>query len=983
MLNKPTQSSSSDAQLQNSNSNFSKKSQHGIQHHNHDSLLIRRPILVDVPAETLTSITAHLDPPTLLILGGVNKYLNHHIKDDNTWRRAFANQFLGIGPESDLIDEKMLLFRRTERSWRHEFILRFRLRRRWERSRSVTTSHIPVNHLVHGMHLMPSHGLLTASLEYGVVARSLPLTGKILSGFLDASGSRAGLGIGNPNAEFTPNISTYNMASEGGIAKVVWGSRVGDVLFLNAPRTMEGSGRRSATDSKVCNSLDAHEGAVLNASWIDANSGWAVTGGVDGRIKLWDAKTARCTWASEPILASLIPDHVLKVAGSATRTFVVGVVKSGNIHLWTGFDMMATNPTLTDPLPQEVIIPNPHRTSDQDYDPNASHLVISLHVDSSAGIPTILVAYENDPYFYRIWVDAYTKAVDITTYGEPYFGNLSIIVPFFGSFNHHHTGLVMAGDLLGCVNFYAWNTKHDSTSHNPSTTHQLVTPFRKLEVFQDGAAVTAIAWNGFILACGSVLGSTIVFDGTTLERLRLFPSPMGTFRPGRGPLAQLSAAAEAATAQVGQNDLAQILQQELHRQQREWEKVRQIVLGQDKDVIFVGVGDKVMAWKAGPISKYASGKHGGVRGRNTSGVLPRKQHISTSRYFAQKEIDKAIFESHDILLDQATSFTRQNHSHSTAEAQRTGLASLGLNEVEALEYVLMLSRDEATTPLRTEEDAFVGASGSQNQQQPTSVTEEGVFEIDHELASADGSVRNDRIAGPTGVSYSTSSGSASSSSSKSSITTSPSAGQHIPRAGSRSGSGIPRFSPSPTLLTNQKVQVSPPHRAEPMEAGLEWNEDDPSNDPDTDEAVGGTRLGLEDHYFPTLVEGSGSSGSERRKTEVPAKSAKKGKDKANAKETKSRKEIQSKAGVLDAAIARTHCIVTPPTTRASAWTTPFTKRMSTSPPTTLPHPSSAPPTRSAGPSTSVAGLAEADLDEDLRFALEMSLAEAMSRGDKA
>jgi len=59
---------------------------------------------------------------------------------------------------------------------------------------------------------MSEIGLLT-SIQYGVVARSLPLTGKVLKGSLDAAGT--GIGIGNPNVEFTPNVCTYTLADDG------------------------------------------------------------------------------------------------------------------------------------------------------------------------------------------------------------------------------------------------------------------------------------------------------------------------------------------------------------------------------------------------------------------------------------------------------------------------------------------------------------------------------------------------------------------------------------------------------------------------------------------------------------------------------------------------------------------------------------------------------------------------------------------------
>jgi hypothetical protein len=90
---------------------------------------IHCPILILVPSETLTAITSYLDPPSLSALAVVNTYLNGHVKDDNTWRRALFYQFLGIGPENDLDDNKALLLRRTERSWRNEFTVRYKLKR--------------------------------------------------------------------------------------------------------------------------------------------------------------------------------------------------------------------------------------------------------------------------------------------------------------------------------------------------------------------------------------------------------------------------------------------------------------------------------------------------------------------------------------------------------------------------------------------------------------------------------------------------------------------------------------------------------------------------------------------------------------------------------------------------------------------------------------------------------------------------------------
>ena len=81
--------------------------------------------LLGIPAEMLTGCTAYLDPPSLFSLAKVNTALYYHVKDDNTWRWAFASRYLGfLSPGRNTI-----LLRRSQLSWRNEFIARFRLER--------------------------------------------------------------------------------------------------------------------------------------------------------------------------------------------------------------------------------------------------------------------------------------------------------------------------------------------------------------------------------------------------------------------------------------------------------------------------------------------------------------------------------------------------------------------------------------------------------------------------------------------------------------------------------------------------------------------------------------------------------------------------------------------------------------------------------------------------------------------------------------
>ena len=113
--------------------------QHGRHHHKQANPQQQGEcLLFRVPPESLTHITAFLDPPSLLVLDQVNKRLHEHVTDDNTWRRAYVYQYLGILPEDDIqrgnghpdyTSGRDLMLRRTETSWKREFVFRWNLRR--------------------------------------------------------------------------------------------------------------------------------------------------------------------------------------------------------------------------------------------------------------------------------------------------------------------------------------------------------------------------------------------------------------------------------------------------------------------------------------------------------------------------------------------------------------------------------------------------------------------------------------------------------------------------------------------------------------------------------------------------------------------------------------------------------------------------------------------------------------------------------------
>lgn len=446
------------------------------------------------------------------------------------------------------------------------------------------------------MHLMSSHSaLLCASTAYGIVSRSLPLTGRILTGYINSTGPRIGIGVGNPNVEFAPNISTCVLASDGASAMVLWGKRNGEVTISTANKAIDLSRRGVSFLLTRCSIDDEHDGPVLDASW-DGNK-FAVTSGGDGRVKLWNAQSMRCLWTSEQQRRDLVIDPFVKVASAvSTKGLIVGCTQSGNIVLFKGFAGFITpnvklgrgrDDVETDDV-HTVSIPCPSGS------PTDSRTITSLHIDSYASRtePTLLAAYENDVHFYKIALtpdDTGEPRYHIDTFGDHLFGPLSCVRPFFAH-RPDQSSFILTGDRMGGIGVYEWQ------GWNISSARGTIRPVQRFEAHGDGSTVTAIHWDGTTLITGSSRGTTHVFDGLMFRELRSFASPTPKFR-GRGH-----------APPVDPNDDG---------------RVRQILVSPDRDVMIASVGNAVLTWKAGSIGKNVGG---GVRGRiPIDGSIHRKK----------------------------------------------------------------------------------------------------------------------------------------------------------------------------------------------------------------------------------------------------------------------------------------------------------------------------------------------------------------------
>ncbi|KIJ13712.1 hypothetical protein PAXINDRAFT_181240 [Paxillus involutus ATCC 200175] len=589
--------------------------------------------------------------------------LYEHVKDDNTWLRAFLNQFLSISPERELENEKILPLRRMENTWRKEFILRYSFRRhpgfkpplirRWERSRNPTVTHTPQDSSIDGLHLMSDKGLLTSSIQYGTVARSLPLSGKILKGYIDASGT--GLGIGNPNVEFTPNVSACAMSSDGGTARVFWGKRNGEVAVTVANKVMD-SGRAVPRFIR-CSVNDQHEGAVQQLL-PDPISNTLVSAGADGRINLWDLRTLGLMWSSGKQQVSLVTDPVISITGSLSEGFIAGALNSGDILLFNLEAQDTTGEPLAFALRQLRVTAPIHGDEHQPpvqmhgSEPEPRIAKTWLYRSTESGV-SIFVQYYNHSLLYRIFADIQSGKMTTTSFGDSSFSNVSV-VELVTSIQERDGNTMIIGDHLGFISIYDADV--------PLSSQSSITPVHRFEAHTDGG-VTAISWSPMVFATGSARGTTTVWDSLTLEPLRYFMSPAPRPAPGH-----------------------------------DWASVSQVLL--DKELVVIIVGNRAMTWNLGQAS-----------GREHKPKKTKHSHSKkslTSKGQKQCEMHKDIAESFGELEYERAHVQR---IYGREREHRSTLDSLGLSELEAVEYVLMLSRqeeEERQLRMAREEGVFEG-----------------------------------------------------------------------------------------------------------------------------------------------------------------------------------------------------------------------------------------------------------------------------------
>ncbi|EJD54595.1 WD40 repeat-like protein [Auricularia subglabra TFB-10046 SS5] len=712
-----------------------------------------RAFLLDVPPEALTHITAFLEPQALLALGQANRLLYDHVKSDNTWLRAFLVYFVRVGPEValDSVQHRPAL-RRLRPTWREEYIARYWLIRRWQRSRAPTVTHAPQWAPIGQMHLMvDGAALLTTSPVHGVVARSHALTGKKLKGFIDSRGTLAPRPTGDH-----PLPSAVALASDGGTGKIAWGFLGGEVALTRLPNVMTLGAPRNA----LCLPADAHNGAVTCVEFSQPGGHAIASAAADGTVKLWDTRHMRCLWTYTPATPLAERDACANLSFNICAGAIVVGMQTGQILAWTGFKIDAANGTCsTDNLRLATVSAPPVTSPSEDGPTVPPTRAPAVQVDCTAeGKLRLAVRYDGESVVHRVELDqGDTLTVETTTSLPSSHGRLTTLRSSFASSvkststggdpSHH---FVVSGDKAGWIHVYDWPSLQISKSWS---------------AHNDGA-ITALELTDCLLATGSAGGSITVWDALTYESLRSFSTPV----PRN-------------LADVGTQDVHALILADSH--------------------VVACVANRVIAWRVD--RRLASDLTGGKR----KGKAAAARYISP-KWQEQLEMKKDIADSIDAMK-----FSRPTSSRNTGSAyagqaraqQRTALGDLGLDEAEALEYVLMLSRDEEEARQRQLVSSSLESTSSL-------ASTSSRFSADSiELAPSDtsdsppDSAQEQEYGEPGDIFPLTP---------VPSPPVSPQLSPRSSRRSSHSNASRPRTMPTGS---NRKVQVTPPFRPEAVEAG--------------------------------------------------------------------------------------------------------------------------------------------------------------------
>jgi len=301
---------------------------------------------------------------------------------------------------------------------------------------------------------------------------------------------------------------------------------------------------------------EQHNGTVVDAVW-GAGGDVFLTAGIDGRVKLWDAAKVRCLWASlvqqDVPFPTSYPSHL---DFDSRNGIVVAAFSGGDVLIWWG--LLAFYSADATPQVSKVVIP-PESLPPPSTD--ISHLVL----DTTDGT-SLLVHHLDSAHFHRYNINLATGEVETIKFGggtDRSIKSLKLVT----TARAKALPFVLTGDWLGSLSAYDWDAPRVSIEH-------FVWPVRRILAFGDGDAVSHVEWNPWVTVTGSSTGIVRVWDSLGFHLLRTFQPPV------RGHTGDLSITLE-------------------------------------REMIAIAFGDKVTAWKAGPVKKGNKVIHANKKGKNS------------------------------------------------------------------------------------------------------------------------------------------------------------------------------------------------------------------------------------------------------------------------------------------------------------------------------------------------------------------------------
>lgn len=722
------------------------------------------PWVNTLPPETLSRILAHLDPISLARSASVCRLWSKIARDDVTWREAFSNAF-GVGGTASIA-----LRRTNKASWKQEYIQRTDLIRRWKRSRAPAISSDMRVSNIHGIAFSESLSfMLSASSTYGVASRSDPFKGKVARGFVDAAGILNGAGIGNPNVEFSPHNTAVALARDA--SRIAWGFRDGSLAMTLLTR--QGSNPRGMIRNIRFSPRGSHLGEVTAIAFDLNQRGQTrrqqrriamgdaadcfVTGGQDGRVRLWThhravplwfaADAAAASTATNTTTARSPPDGITCLDLDADLGIIVAGTQTGDLHVWYGIDVSALLAISTaawdDPAGsgsaaaateiqtpaqlqarkalameharvRHVVVPASRDAEDMHNVSAIDQIFLDAHGANDLSVITHRES-ENHLSVHRVndsrvrtrilqtdagLLESITcLRVDVATAASAMSASTStsvspalpptaaaaatvppplVLGPAPGTARNLHDGVfaerkfVAAGTSSGKVFGWSLPDKNDDEDDGDDGVSRS-SPNFKLDCHH--TAVTCVDFTPHLFAVGTSDGTVKTFNALTGELVRTWTDRSATRHAAR-----------------------MLNEGVLTPEEADRFRVRQIVVGDES--IVAAVGPFILAWRPGSATSGRRNKGNAVGEKNSAGNGPSSSAAPSSssarsglpplsKYAQMREIKTELAESSTTLAREREA--RQASYERLRYARGPGV---GLEEDEALEYAMMLSRED-------------------------------------------------------------------------------------------------------------------------------------------------------------------------------------------------------------------------------------------------------------------------------------------------